>query len=164
MGGEILYATVAYALTSVFALFPVDVVDFARRVNAEMACMHGCGGMASRQVDRWGQVGMNTRRRQCYAYFQDGTDRSLALARVNRLLSAPRCQMDTPTIASILAITGGSGSPRLLVDRTIGGQEWVLSMSTTCREMRGLYRSWRCLLVSMAKRRLQELEVERRRL
>ena len=41
-GGEILDATVAYALTSVFALFSVDVVGFARRVNAEMACMHGC--------------------------------------------------------------------------------------------------------------------------
>ena len=120
--------------------------------------------MASRQVDRWGQVGMNTRRRQCYAYFQDGTDRSLALARVNRLLSAPRCQMDTPTIASILAISGGSRSPRSVIDRTIGGQEWILSLSTTCQELRGQFRLWRWLIVDQAIVRLQELEAERRRL
>ena len=107
---------------------------------------------------------MNTHRRQCYAYFQDGTDRSLALARVNRLLSATRCQMDRPTIASILAISGFSEGAVILIDETIGGQAWILSLSTTCRELRGLFRLWRWFVLEREIVRQQELEAERRRL
>ena len=127
------------------------------------AWMQG-GGMASRQVDRRGQVGMNIRRRQCYAYVQNGTHRSLALARVHRLLSATRCRMDGPLITSILTISGFSEGAVILINETIGGQAWILSLSTTCRELRGLFRLWRWAIVDQAIVRLQELEAERRRL
>ena len=111
-----------------------------------------------------GLVGMDALRRHCYAYYQDGTDRSLALARVNRLLSVTRCQMDRPTITSILAISGFSEGVVILIDETIGGQTWILSLSTTCRELRGLFRLWRWAIVDQAIVRLQELEAGRGRL
>ena len=125
--------------------------------------MHFIYVPGGRGDDRIGWYVRRDDRRQCYAYFQDGTDRSLALARVNRLLSATRCQMDRPTITSILAISGFSEGPRLLIDKTIGGQAWILSLSTTCRELRGLFRLWRWFIVDQAIVRLQEMEAERGR-
>ena len=75
-----------------------------------------------------------------------------------RSLSATSRQMERPTFASILAISGFAEGVVALIDGAMGEQEWILSLSTTYRELRGLFRLWRWTLVDEAITRMQEWE------
>ena len=83
----------------------------------------------------------------------------MALALISgRPLSATPRRMERPILASILEIPGFAEGVGVFVEGAMGGQGWVLSMSTTCRELRGLFVLWRLALVDHAIVRLQELE------
>ena len=83
--------------------------------------------------------------------------------RWNRLLSAQArigiyCQsatphqMERPILASILEDPGFAEGVGAFVEGAMGCWGWVLSTSTTCRELRGSFMLWRLALVTMALR------------
>ena len=83
--------------------------------------------------------------------------------RWNRLVSAQArmssypqpatlCQMERPILASILEVPGCAEGVGAFVEGSMGWQGWVLSTSTTCRELRGSFMLWRLALVAMALR------------
>ena len=83
----------------------------------------------------------------------------MALARTSdRPLSATPRRMERPSLASILVLPGFAEGVGAFVEGAMGGQEWVLLMSTTCRELRGMFRLWRWALVDQAIVDMQEWE------
>ena len=70
--------------------------------------------------------------------------------------------MKRSTLASMLQIPGFAEGVGVFVEGAMDGQAWVLSMSTACRELRGLFALWRWALVDQTIVRMQELEASRR--
>ena len=80
------------------------------------------------------------------------------------VLSATPRQMERPTLASILEIAGFAEGVVALIDDSMDEMEWILLLSTTCRELCGLFRLWRWTLVEQEIVRLQQSEAAHERL